>query len=263
MKKPTGGAQIPYPEYTLRVILACLGPPARLAVHANAPLDLVRDMLTLAMWREAKARYETNNMISLIFGKSLRTVKYLSARFSKGDIFEETEISQMRRVEDLLRKRPMSLMELARHLPQSGEVDTAALAVKALIRDKRVEPTPAEKGQPTRYQVVDRHLNLVTEGDWEARLDALTEHLEAVTETVRRRFLSAHPEAAAARTFSFRARPEDMADFRAAMFDFIRTHYAELEARAEGDPEAQIYAVYAGATQAREAHAETSEGDPT
>ncbi|MFN3197266.1 MAG: hypothetical protein ACE366_02440 [Bradymonadia bacterium] len=241
--------QIPYPEYTLRVILACLEPPARLAVHAHSPLDLIRDMLTLAMWREAKNRYVTNNMISLIFGKSLRTVKYLSARFNKDDIFDETEISQMRRVEDLLRQRPMSLMELARNMPHSGEVDTAGLAVKALLRNKRIEALPAEKGQPTRYQVVDRHLNLFTEGDWEARLDALTEHLEAVTETVRRRFLSAHPETAAARTFAFKARPEDVEAFRTALFDFIREGYMDLESKAEGDPDARVYSVYAGATE--------------
>lgn len=255
MSKKDAGS-IPYPEYTLRVIYACLGPPARLAVNMNSPLDLIRDLLTLAMWQEAKSKYVTNNMISLIFGKSLRTVKYLSARFSKDDMFTETEISQMRRVEDLLRQRPMSLMELSRHLPHCGEVDTARLAVKALQRDKRVEMVPGEKGQPALYRVVDRHLDLFTEGDWEARLDALTEHLEAVTETVRRRFLSETPQTAAARTFAFKARPEDVEAFREALFEFIRSGYMDLEARAEGDPEAQTYSVYAGATQARD-------GDPT
>ncbi|MEZ4466427.1 MAG: hypothetical protein R3F43_18730 [bacterium] len=69
-----------------------------------------------------------------------------------------------------------------------------------------------------------------------------------VTETVRRRFLSDEPETAAARTFTFRATPEDMEAFRDELFAFVRRRYQELEAQAADRADARVYAVYTGAT---------------
>lgn len=239
-------------EYALKVVFSAFTPAVKLAVHLNSPLDATRDLMTLAMWREAKQKYVTNNLISLIFGKSIRTVKYLSARYNKGNIFADTEISLMRRVEDLLRARPLSAAELSRRLPQCGEFDTARLAIKALLREQRVEAVPsAGKGDPVRFKVKGGHHQMVpnpSASDQEARIDALTEHMEAVAETVRRRFLTDRPEAAAARTFTFQAREDDMAVFREELFAFIRSRYMEMEARAAADPDAPVFSVYAGAT---------------
>ena len=95
--------EIPYPEYVLRILFASFYPAVKMAVEFNYPLDTVKDMMTLALWREAKRKHSTINLISLIFGKSTRTVKALSARFNKGGFFADTETNLMRRVEDLLR----------------------------------------------------------------------------------------------------------------------------------------------------------------
>lgn len=241
---------IPYPEYVLRILFASFYPAVKMAVDFNYPLDTVKDMMTLALWREAKRKHSTINLISLIFGKSTRTVKALSARFNKGGFFNETETNLMRRVEDLLRQRPMTADELADRLPHCNEFDSTRLTLKALIREGRVETLPREAGGRERYRVVTRHHDLYSDADWEARLDALQEHLEAVTETVRRRFLSDTPETAAARTFTFRARPADMEAFRESLFDFVRARYAEMEAAAANDEDARVYAVYAGAAPA-------------
>ena len=94
---------IPYPEYALRVLFASFYPAVKMAVDFNYPLDTVKDMMTLALWREAKAKHSTINLISLIFGKSTRTVKALSARFNKGGFFNLNETNLMLRIEDLLR----------------------------------------------------------------------------------------------------------------------------------------------------------------
>ena len=248
---------IPYPEFVLRVLYKMFTPAVKLAVEFNYPLDTVKDMMTLALWQEARRRHSTINLISVIFGKSTRTVKALSARFNKGGYFETTETNLMRRIEDLLRQRPMSVDELGDRLPQTSEFDSTRLAVGALVNQGRIEACPRVVGAPVRYQVVARHHNIYSESDWEARLDALGEHLEAVTETIRRRMISDEPETAAARTFSFRARPEDMDQFREAFFEFIRTNYRELEAAAESDAEARCYSLYAGLTEM----AEPTEGD--
>jgi hypothetical protein len=236
----------------LRILFASFYPAVKLAVDFNYPLDTVKDMMTLALWREAKRKHSTINLISLIFGKSTRTVKALSARFNKGGFFNDTETNLMRRVEDLLRQRPMNMEELADRLPHCNEFDSTRLTVKALLRERRIEEIPREAGGRVRYRVIARHHDLYSNVQWEARLDALQEHLEAVTETVRRRFLSDTPETAAARTFSFRARPADMEAFRVSLFEFIREQYTELEALASDADDVRVYALYAGATISRD-----------
>ena len=240
---------IPYPEYVLRILFASFYPAVKMAVDFNYPLDTVKDMMTLALWREAKRKHSTINLISLIFGKSTRTVKALSARFNKGGFFAETETNLMRRIEDLLLQRPMTMDELADRLPHCNEFDSTRLAVRALLREGRIETLPTRPGTKARYQVVDSHHDLYSDAAWESRIDALYEHLEAVTETVRRRFLSDEPDTAAARTFTFRANPEDLMEFREELFAYIRERYQELESKSDGDPDARVYAVYSGATE--------------
>jgi hypothetical protein len=244
----TSPTSIPYPEYMLRMLFTMFYPAVKMAVDFNYPLDTVKDMMTLALWREAKSKHSTINLISLIFGKSTRTVKALSARFNKGGFFEETETNLMRRVEDLLLQKPMTMDELADRLPHCNEFDSTRLAVQALVNEGRIEALPEARGSRPRYRVVLRHHDLYSGVAWEARIDALQEHLEAVTETVRRRFLGDEPETAAARTFTFSARPEEMERFREDLFEFVRTRYAELEANAEGADDARVFALYTGAT---------------
>lgn len=237
---------IPYPEYMLRILFTMFYPAVKMAVDFNYPLDTVKDMMTLALWRQARRKHATINLISLIFGKSTRTVKALSARFNKGGFFEETETNLMRRIEDLLLERPMTIDELAERLPHCNEFDSTRVAVAALLEEGRIEEMERRPGGPVRYRVVANHHNLYCDGDWEARIDALGEHLEVITETVRQRFLGDEPDHAAARTFTFKARPEDMERFRSELFEFIRTRYREMEARASGDPDARVFAVYTG-----------------
>lgn len=246
-----GSKAIPYPEYVLRLMFTSFYPAVKLAVDMNYPLDTVKDMMTLALWREAKRKHSTINLISIIFGKSTRTVKALSARFNRGGFFEETETNLMRRIEDLLRQRPMTLEELGERLPHCNEFDGTRLAVQALLRERRIEEVPGKPGGRPRYQANGSHHDLYSAANWESRIDALTEHLEAVAETIRRRFLDDEPDSAAARTFTFRARPEDMARFREELFAFVRARYQALEEQAANADDAQVYAVYTGATVAR------------
>lgn len=250
-KKTDGTPQrIPYPEYALRILFASFYPAVKMAVDFNYPLDTVKDLMTLALWREAKAKHSTINLISLIFGKSTRTVKALSARFNKGGFFSTTEHNLMRRVEDLLRQRPMSMDELADRLPHSNEFDSTRLAVHALLRDGRIVAEEPKAGPRTRYAIVPQHTDLYSDVAWEARVDALHEHLEAVTETVRRRFLSDNPSDAAARTFTFKAKRDDVEAFREALFAFIREQTNAMEKAAAEDPDATVHTVYTGVTEA-------------
>ena len=123
------------------------------------------------------------------------------------------------------------------------------LAVEALLREGRIQEIPARPGGRPMYEIVTCHHDLYSEEDWEGRIDALYEHLEAVTETVRRRFLSDNPDEAGARTFTFRARKQDADLFREELLAFIRERTNELEANAAHDDEdSGIYTVYAGAT---------------
>jgi hypothetical protein len=251
MQRPVNDAPlepIPYPEYLLRIMYASFYPAVKMAVDFNYPLDTVKDMMTLALWQEAKRKHSTINLISLIFGKSTRTVKALSARFNKGGFFRQTETNLMRRVEDALLGGPLTMDELADRLPHCNEFDSTLLAVKALLREGRIEAVDARPGGRVRYRSVVRHHDLFSDSEWEKRIDALYEHLEAVTETVRRRFLSDSPDDAAARTFTFRARREDLDAFRDELFDFLRQRTVELEERANGDEDAAVVALYSGTT---------------
>ncbi|MFN3198814.1 MAG: hypothetical protein ACE366_10445 [Bradymonadia bacterium] len=221
-------------------------PAVKTAAKFNYPLDTVKDMMTLALWREAKRKHSTINVISLIFGKSTRTIKALSARFNKGGFFEETETNLTRRIEDMLSQRPMSIDELAERLPHSNEFDSTRLAVRTLLQEGRIEEDERTPGRKVRYRLVPGHRNLYCDANWEARIDGLSEHLEVLTETILQRFIGDEPDEAAARTFAFKARPEDARAFREELLDFIRARVHELEEAAEEADESRVYGLYTG-----------------
>ena len=218
---------IPYQEYLLRVLFTSFYPAVKMGLELNYPLDTIKDMMTLALWKEAKAKHSTINLISLIFGKSTRTLKSLSARYNRGRFFEQSEMNLCRQIEDLLQQRSMSAEDLSRRLPQYNEFDGTMLAINMLLKSGRISEE-IHDGKVF-YVPIKRHHNLYSD-DWEVRIDALSEHLEAISETLRLRFLekSADP-LAAARTFTFNANPEEIEAFREDVFNFIRQRYRELE----------------------------------
>jgi hypothetical protein len=218
---------IPYQEYLLRVLFASFQPAVRLGLELNYPLDTIKEMMTLALWKEAKAKHNTINLISLIFGKSTRTLKTLSARYNRGRFFQQSEMNLCRQVEDLLQKRPMCIEELSRRLPHYNEFDGASLAIQMLLKTGRVEEELRE-GKVV-YIPITRHHNLYSD-DWEMRIDALSEHSAAISETLRLRFLESTPDPRTmARTFTFQAKEEDITAFQEELLDFIRKRYRELE----------------------------------
>ena len=226
---------IPYPEYLMRVLFTTFAPAVKLGLELNYPLDTIKEMMTLALWKEAKAKHNTINLISLVFGKSTRTLKSLSARYNKGHLFEQSETNLCRQIEDLLQRHPMSLDELSKRLPHFQEFDGACLAVQMLLKEGRI--SEELRGGKIVYTPIPRHHNLYSE-DWELRIDALSEHLDAVAETLRRRFLESSPDPmASARTFSFQARPEDIEEFREELLAFVREKYQALEERARSASE--------------------------
>ena len=120
--------------------------------------------------------------------------------------------------------------ELARRLPHYNEFDGASLAVQMLLRTGRIEEEVRD-GRVV-YVPVTRHHNLYSD-DWEMRIDALAEHSAAIAETLRLRFLESTPDPrATARTFTFKAREDEIEEFQEELLTFIRGKYRELEKRA-------------------------------
>ena len=243
---------IPYQEYLLRVLFASFQPAVRLGLELNYPLDTIKEMMTLALWKEAKAKHNTINLISLIFGKSTRTLKTLSARYNRGRFFQQSEMNLCRQVEDLLTRRPMSLEELSRRLPHYNEFDGASLAIQMLLKTGRITEQVIE-GKVT-YAPIVRHHNLVSD-DWEMRIDALSEHTAAIAETLKRRFLESNPDPKVlARTFTFQARDEDIEALQEELLTFIREKYRALEKRAlvdddgEDTSDVNSFSLYVGVT---------------
>jgi hypothetical protein len=243
---------IPYQEYLLRVLFASFQPAVRLGLELNYPLDTIKEMMTLALWKEAKAKHNTINLISLIFGKSTRTLKTLSARYNRGRFFQQSEMNLCRQVEDLLTRRPMTLEELSRRLPHYNEFDGASLAIQMLLKTGRITEEVVE-GRVT-YVPIIRHHNLVSD-DWEMRIDALSEHTSVIAETLRRRFLESTPDPRAlARTFTFQAREEDIEALQDELLAFIREKYRALEKQAmindddEGTSMVGNFSLYVGVT---------------
>ena len=221
---------IPYQEYLLRVLFTSFQPAVKLGLELNYPLDTIKEMMTLALWKEAKAKHNTINLISLIFGKSTRTLKTLSARYNRGHFFQQSEMNLCRQVEDLIARRPMGLEELSRRLPHCNEFDGASLAVKMLLRNGRITEELVD-GKVV-YTPIVRHHNLYSD-DWEARIDALSEHTAVIGETLRLRFLEDEPDpSTVARTFTFQANEEDLLAFQDELLTYIRERYREIEERA-------------------------------
>ena len=156
-----------------------------------------------------------------------------------------------RQIEDLLRKEPMTAEMLASRLPHYNEFDGARMAISILLKSGRIYESLAPDGR-TYYRAVERHHNLYSD-DWERRLDGLSEHLEVISETLKRRFLEQPADSiAAARTFTLKARTEDVEAFREELLQFIRQKCQELEKKADlidlSAEEVKEFSLYLGIT---------------
>ena len=126
------------------------------------------------------------------------------------------------------------------------------LAIQLLLEGGRITEEVID-GEVV-YSPIYRHHNLVSD-DWETRIDALSEHIGAIGETLHRRFLDSEPDPLAlARTFTFQAREEDIEALQVELLEFVRDKYRELEERALSDAdearseEVSSFSLYVGVT---------------
>lgn len=226
-------------DLRLRLIALALEPGLTLARLSALPLDDLQVLVATGYFRQWRARGLSLRGIARVLHRSLRTVATLS-RKAGGDasLLPAGERITLRR-------------KLAARVAARGPIGRSALA--ASLRGVRRAEVEAEIAQLIDEGVFAQHrgqvalatqfLDLVGE-DVERRLDSLRHFLEAVTQVIYQRFVTADPRAVAmARVLSFRAGPADVAALRDQHYATLRDAVVAADARA-GDDAREVSIAY-------------------
>jgi hypothetical protein len=212
-------------ELSSRLVFSLLQAAVRVAARVHMPLDRLTELLRTAYFVEYRRRHPRElEAVAEKMGVSLRTAGTLN-RSLKGDFFSpETRVEPLRLLTGALLGQPRTADELEavtgleiaevrrglRHLEEVGWATTDG--------DGRVELS----GNFRSYLNDDR----------QARVDGVNHQMAVVADSVWGRFIRRNDTTAAARTWSFAARPEDVEALLQKMVPELRAAAIAMEEEA-------------------------------
>lgn len=224
-------------ELRTRVIFSLLSPAARMAIQSMFSLKNMKQLIELALYREARRQRlkmkEIGHHLAISMSKVGLLSKQLKAHFAQ----PESEHGLPRKILALLWAGPMSRQKITQALEEHEDAEVDA-ALTALLKDKRITEDPGPT--ITRYKLGAPQHRLVQE-PWMAKIDALDDLMGVVVRTVEGRFFRGDPRAFA-RTLQFRVRPEDIPRLQAhyeALFALV-CELDEAAVECEAEPSSAI-----------------------
>lgn len=207
---------MPELEKVRRLTYALMGPAARLAFRFGLGLADVRHLMDMAYFQEARRRGLKLQEVADLMGISISKAALLSKALKENFVDDEVEAALPRRIEFMLWAERLTLARMKQVLPYDPK--DVNDAIKAMERDQRIA------------RDLDGVYRLLIDTDrrvwdtWIARMDGVNNALKNVGNAVYARFFA--PELPAfARTLTFRARPEDLAELREAyqaLFELVQ-----------------------------------------
>ncbi|MCB9663325.1 MAG: hypothetical protein H6732_04375 [Alphaproteobacteria bacterium] len=223
-------------ELPARLVFSLLKAAVRIAARVELPLTRFQDLVRSAYFLEYRRRFPRDlATVADKLGVSLRTAGTLNRSLTDDFFAPETRVEPVRQVTSALVGEPMDLPNLV----VSTDLDEAEVrrAVKHLVEvgwvEARADGTYALSGSFRSY---------VAE-DLARRVDAVNHQLTVIAESVWTRFVHGDDGAAAARTWAFLARPEDVQELIARTLAHLRSEAVALEEQALADGSGRRFAM--------------------
>jgi hypothetical protein len=203
-------------EYRQRVVYSLFRAVARVGVRLRMPIDEVSALLQMAYFEEAREAQRLDLAgIADLFGKSLRTISSLHNKYRKGFFAPERDVEFRRAIAAEVNRGSKTLDELEQIFSRRTRADLE-IALADLVREKRI----LKVGEKYRRNPED-HI-FFNEADIVARVDGMNRQQDIIAETVFKRLLdpeSANGDPVAARSFVFKAKPEEL---KAALDELLK-----------------------------------------
>ncbi|MCB9680981.1 MAG: hypothetical protein H6733_05865 [Alphaproteobacteria bacterium] len=214
-------------ELPARLVFSLLEGAVRVAARVEMPLARLTDLLRTAYFLEYRRRNPRDlGVVADKLGVSLRTAGTLNRTLKEAFFAPETEVEPIRQVTGALLGQALDVASLV----AQTDLDESAVrrAVTHLVEVGWVEPVA---GAADTYALSGTLRSFVTD-DLQRRVDAINHQVSIVADSVWERFVKGGTQPAGARSWSFAARPEDVAEAIERTFAGLRAEAVGMEEKA-------------------------------
>ncbi len=208
-------------ELPSRLVFSLLQAAVRVAARVHFPLNRMQDLLRTAYFLEYRRRHPRDlATVAEKLGVSLRTAGTLNRSLKDAFFSPETQVEPIRLIMEALVREPRTVEQLE----AITGLDRADVE-RALKHLTEVDWVHAEDA--THYTYTGTLRSYVTE-DLQKRVHGVNHQLSMIADSVWARFVKGDDQTAGARSWSFAARPGDVADALGRTFDQLRSEAIEL-----------------------------------
>jgi hypothetical protein len=212
-------------EMQLRFVYSLLKPAVRAADRMGLPIRTLLELVRLSYYEHLSRSGLTKTEIAERFGQTPRHMRSLANRLESDFFRAEREGGLVREVEAVIGAAPISRAALSKRLPSWSphELDEA---VSTLLREERIEETPAGELQMARAFV------LLSSDEFHHRIDSLNHLLGGVYNAVVNRLLLDDRRRALMKTISFSALEDELVEFVRRLEGLLRQELSDLDEKA-------------------------------
>ena len=222
-------------ELQWRVVYSLLRPAVRLSSVFGLSLKELKEWLGVSYLHELKRSGLTQNESAERIGVSRRTIISLSRKLRDNFFEPGRHEGVQRRILFVLWAESMSEGRLRQALDGAFDEDEIESALDALIEQGAVR---SEDRQGTTHYALERGAFRLYKDNWIARIDALNNQLDHISDTVFARFFS-EDRKSFARTITLSVREEDLPQLERLYRDVIFPELVKLDAAATGQEHVQ------------------------
>lgn len=227
-------------ETRLRIVALALKPALTISRVMALPLDDLQALVAIGLYKDARARGMSHPAIAKRFGKSLRTIAWLSKQVRRNELGAQPtrQLEVRRRVIELVPRRKFVKIAQVAAIFSAREQAIALDEIEQLVTEGVYE----RKNDTIRSLLP---FVALTSEELSQRLAAVEHFFSIVTQVLHQRFFTmpngAHtaPEAFA-RSLSFQASREDLVSLRKELYDHIQKKVTQVDERADSGVKASL-----------------------
>lgn len=221
MAEPSRDASADAVELPSRLVFSLLQAAVRVAARVRIPLKRLQDLLRTAYFLEYRRRHPRDlSTVAEKLGVSLRTAGTLNRSLRDAFFSPETRVEPVRQITGAVLRSPRTEDDL---VALTG-LDPAEVR-RTLKHLQEVGWVAEEDG---RFRIDTSLRNFVTD-DMLRRVDGVNHQLSVIADSVWARFVRKEEQTAGARTWSFAAREEDVAEAMEATIQMLRAKAIDME----------------------------------
>jgi transcriptional regulator with XRE-family HTH domain len=222
-------------ELQWRVVYSLLRPAVRLASSFELSLRDLKEWLGVSYLHELKRRGLTQNESADRIGVSRRTIISLSRKLRENFFEPERHEGAQRRILFMLWAEAMSAGRLKQSLGGEFEEDEIEDALATLVEQGSIR---REERQGTAHYELERGEFRLYKDNWIARIDALNNQLDHISDTVFARFFT-QDRSSFVRTITLSVREQDLSELERLYREVIFPELVRLDEAAAGQKDVQ------------------------